>query len=83
MAEIFAGKWKLDRSENFDDYLKELGKFPTLPGFTPYLVANLSFSAVGYFPITTSSCIKSYLKQGKRRNKRNKIIFLTQTGIEK
>ena len=30
MAEIFAGKWKLDRSENFDDYLKELGKFTTL-----------------------------------------------------
>ena len=29
MAEIFAGKWKLDRSENFDDYLKELGKFST------------------------------------------------------
>ena len=26
MAAIFAGKWKLDRSENFDDYLKELGK---------------------------------------------------------
>ena len=25
-AAIFTGKWKLDRSEKFDDYLKELGK---------------------------------------------------------
>ena len=33
MAEIFAGKWKLDRSENFDDYLKELGKFTTVLDF--------------------------------------------------
>ena len=27
MAAIFAGKWKLDRSEKFDDYLKELGGY--------------------------------------------------------
>ena len=33
MAEIFAGKWKLDRSENFDDYLKELGKLTTVLDF--------------------------------------------------
>lgn len=26
MAEAFAGSWKLDRSENFEEYLKKLGK---------------------------------------------------------
>ena len=32
MAEKFVGKWKLESTENFDDYMKAVGKYGTSPG---------------------------------------------------
>ena len=32
MAEKFVGKWKLESTENFDEYMKAVGKYGTSPG---------------------------------------------------
>ena len=50
MAEKFVGKWKLESTENFDDYMKAVGKYRTSQGrlYNVRLSRIIQYRAVAY-----------------------------------
>ena len=51
----FTGKWKLNRSENFDDFLKEMGEFLCL------IVLSMKHMYMYYMCIYVCMCVRSNL----------------------
>ena len=56
IKEKFAGSWKLDRSENFEEFLREVGK---LNVFTVYFLSTVisCFCVYAYIAHGWATCI--------------------------